>query len=35
MRKLVTIFLSICAMVFAVSCADGLDANASQNGGNP
>ena len=37
MRKLVTIFLSICAMVFAVSCADGLDANASasQNGVNP
>ena len=36
MKKLVTIFLSICAMVFAVSCADGLDANASQNGGvNP
>ena len=35
MRKLTTI-LSICAMIFAVSCADGLDANASQNGGvNP
>ena len=33
MKKLITIFLSICAMVFAVSCAnDGLDADASRSG---
>ena len=35
MKKLTKIFLSICAMIFAVSCADGLDANASQSGRNP
>ena len=36
MKKLTKIFLSICAMVFAVSCANGLDADASRSGtGNP
>ena len=35
MKKLTKIFLSICAMIFAVSCADGLDTNASQSGRNP
>ena len=32
MKKLVTI-LSVCAMIFAVSCASGLDADASRSGG--
>ena len=36
MKKLTKIFLSICAMIFAVSCANGLDADASRSGtGNP
>ena len=35
MKKLIKIFLSICALVFAVSCASGLDSDASQSGGNP
>ena len=33
MKKLVTI-LSVCAMIFAVSCASGLDADASRSGGS-
>ena len=32
MKKLATIILSICAMIFAVSCANSLDADASQSG---
>ena len=32
MKKLITIFLSVCAMIFAVSCANGLDADASRSG---
>ena len=33
MKKLTKIFLSVCAMIFAVSCASGLDADASRSGG--
>ena len=32
MKKLITILLSVCAMIFAVSCASGLDADASRSG---
>ena len=32
MKKLTKIFLSVCAMIFAVSCASGLDADASRSG---
>ena len=32
MKKLITILLSVCAMIFAVSCANGLDADASRSG---
>ena len=34
MKKLATIILSVCAMIFAVSCANSLDADASQSGAN-
>ena len=32
MKKSILLFLSVCAMVFAVSCSNGLDADASQSG---